>query len=759
MEVSMNAFPKLLGAFLAPYGLMLRLPLGDRPRFEPRTQLRYVDVALALREATDPATRLKLLLEKTEIESTARRFDEALNCLEAASALAEPLGEALRVKVVYLRGKIFYRAARYDEAVAAFEKVVRASPDEDVDARRALLQLGRVRLNQGRFAEARSDLRRGLQGGGHSRQNTLGGLYDLVFALVGEAMLDEADAALVEAEQQIDPRDGADSARVAYYKGWLAFTRRRLPDAVAQMEHASREFSLHHDQDAHACAELGLARMELAMTDLGACADRCERARALPDLRPDEVICLSLLRGLALFVAGKFGEAAAEYRRAERHAASTGSTGLRCRALEWQAELDTFQGEPERALEALAVSRELRRDVGDALGEAIALSIMGNAHRVAERFAHAAACYADARTIADRIGNRIELGRVASEEMRLAIAAGDFKLAEERGHDALHLYEALGKRGRRSLVVHQLAALAALRDDFDGAERLYDEAIAHLGDAPDRIMLAEILESRADARADRGALDEALADLTRAEALASSAGSIYLVQTARTHAEELRQRHAAQSVLSRYLEPKIASRILARGPRRLAENIQQEATILFSDIRGYTTLTERLGAQEVVAFLNEHFTAMTEEIVAHGGSIDKFIGDAVMAVFGDPGKPAPDDALRSVRAAIAMVQRRDVLNEERVRRGLDPILIGVGIESGPIVMGNIGSPRRLTFTVVGDAVNSASRLEGLTKTMGCPILIGSSTYSRLDGSIATRSLGEVEVKGRAGKIAVYAVPA
>src|SRR5262249_39168997 len=135
-----------------------------------------------------------------------------------------------------------------------------------------------------------------------------------------------------------------------------------------------REFSLHHDRDAQACAELGLARMALAMTDLGACADRCERARALPDLRPDEVICLSLLRGLALFIAGKFGEAQAEYRRAERHAASTGSTGLRCRALEWQAELDTFQGEPERALAALAVSRELRRGVGDALGEAIALS-------------------------------------------------------------------------------------------------------------------------------------------------------------------------------------------------------------------------------------------------------------------------------------------------------------------------------------------------------------------------------------------------
>jgi adenylate cyclase len=103
------------------------------------------------------------------------------------------------------------------------------------------------------------------------------------------------------------------------------------------------------------------------------------------------------------------------------------------------------------------------------------------------------------------------------------------------------------------------------------------------------------------------------------------------------------------------------------------------------------------------------------------------------------------------------MQRRSALNEERKRRGLDPIHIGVGIESGPIVMGNIGSPRRLSFTVVGDAVNSASRLEGLTKTMGYPILIGGATWARLEGSIATRSLGEVEVKGRAGKIAVYAV--
>jgi adenylate cyclase len=239
--------------------------------------------------------------------------------------------------------------------------------------------------------------------------------------------------------------------------------------------------------------------------------------------------------------------------------------------------------------------------------------------------------------------------------------------------------------------------------------------------------------------------------------MAEAAGAKFLEETLRRRSEAMRERHAAQALLGRYMEPKIAARLLASGPRRLAGNIAQDATILFSDIRGFTTLTERLGAQEVVAFLNEHFTAMTEEIVAEGGTIDKFIGDAVMAVFGDPGRPRPDDAQRAVRAAIGMTRKRRALDEERATRGQPPIKIGVGIDTGPIVMGSIGSARRLSFTVIGDAVNIAARLETLTKSMDVDILISGTTFSRLDGTIETKELGSVEVKGRVGKVEIRSV--
>jgi adenylate cyclase len=123
-----------------------------------------------------------------------------------------------------------------------------------------------------------------------------------------------------------------------------------------------------------------------------------------------------------------------------------------------------------------------------------------------------------------------------------------------------------------------------------------------------------------------------------------------------------------------------------------------------------------------------------------------------MAVFGDPGRPRPDDAQRAVRAAIGMIRKRRAHDLDRAARGLPPIKIGVGIDSGPIVMGSIGSARRLSFTVIGDAVNIASRLETLTKSMDVDILISGSTFARLDGTFATKELGTVEVKGRVGKV-------
>ena len=155
--------------------------------------------------------------------------------------------------------------------------------------------------------------------------------------------------------------------------------------------------------------------------------------------------------------------------------------------------------------------------------------------------------------------------------------------------------------------------------------------------------------------------------------------------------------------------------------------------------------------------LNEHFEAMSEEVTRFGGVIDKFIGDAIMVVFGDPGRPRDDDAARAVQAAQAMVERRNAMNVNREAAGLPPIKIGVGIHVGPVVMGHIGSRRRVAYTVIGDAVNLASRLEAATKEYKRPILI-SEDVARAAGDLRlAEPIGEIPIRGRAAPVRVFAV--
>ncbi|MBI3271326.1 MAG: adenylate/guanylate cyclase domain-containing protein [Planctomycetes bacterium] len=749
----------MLSHLFHPYGLLMRVPVAERPRFGPREQLRYVDVVLALREATTSAHRLPLLLEKTSLELVAGRAEEALACLDQADVAARELGGERGLEVRYLRGKALYRSSSFDAAVAEFRAVATGAGSGGMLSRRAFLQLGRVQLHQGRFAQAIADLRAGLEGEGHTRHNAVGGWFDLVFALLHESLLEEADAALRSVAALADLNDPADGARLTYYRGWVSWQRRHASEAAALLEQASRDFAQMEEHDAFACAELALARLEIDAPELKACADRCERARALPLTRPDVAIALSLLRGLALLLAGRLSECEGEYRRAERQAERAGRADLRCRALEWSAHLHALRDESERAIAALTQALELHRKVGNPLGEAIALGTLARAHRLAGRVPEAAAAIREARALVERIGNRQELARLELEETQAAIDRGDLAAADAHGREALRLYELLGKGTLRSLALRHLAEVAALRDDFEEAERIYARSIERLGERPSRILLAETLASRAQSRADAERLEDALRDLADARALAEAAGSALLAEELRGQAEELRERHAAQAVLSRYMEPRIAARLLARGPRRLAGNVQQDVTLLFSDIRGYTTLTERLGPHETVAFLNEHFTAMTEEIALQGGTIDKFIGDAVMAVFGDPGRPRPDDPERAVRAALGMSRRRRELNEQRAALGMEPIRIGIGIDTGPVVMGNIGSPRRQAFTVIGDAVNVAARLEALTKELKTEILLSGAVSGRIGHVLRTRPLGSFDLKGRVGKVDVFTVEA
>jgi len=219
--------------------------------------------------------------------------------------------------------------------------------------------------------------------------------------------------------------------------------------------------------------------------------------------------------------------------------------------------------------------------------------------------------------------------------------------------------------------------------------------------------------------------------------------------------ENISNEKRMKSTMARYMDPGLADRLLAEGAEALGGQ-SVEATVLFSDIRSFTTLTEELGAQGTVALLNEYFTLMVNCITAEGGMLDKFIGDAIMAEFGIP-IPRGDDTDRALRAAIAMITELRALNSRRQARGQKPILMGIGLNTDTIVSGNIGSPKRMDYTVIGDGVNLASRLESACKEYSAQILISEFTYRKMKGTYRTREIDKVIVKGKTEPIGVYEV--
>ncbi|MSP91440.1 MAG: tetratricopeptide repeat protein [Myxococcales bacterium] len=747
----------MFSRYFQPYGIKRRLPVADRVWLDEPRQLRYVEIAVRLGAVLARAERIALLVEKAGIDMGAGRTDSAMAALDEARAAAEtPQG---RREIDYQRGRACLRARRNGDAEVLFRQTLAGTQLPDDLGRRALLQLGRTHISQGRYSDAIASLRQGLEGGGHTRQNHVGGHYDLVYALVHEGLNSEADAVLDAAESALDTSETLAHARLAYYRAWVAFARRDIDAAGTLVDDARREFVVHREFESVGCADLLRACIDFERADLTAAAWRCDAMlQSTAVLRADLLLAVLLLHGLTLFVIGRFAEAKAEYRRAARLGETQELPLLQARALEWLGDAHGFCGEWEHARTALAQCMAVRRSVGDRLGEAMALASLGNVERQTGGMAAAAAYYDEARTLATAIGSRWEVARIDGEQMEACFLAGDTRGAERYAAEAMAAYEALGDSLRLARVVKHMGQIAAVRDDFDIAEDCFQRAIDLVNFDANRIVRAELLDSRAESRADAGRVDDALRDLAAAQALAEPTGSVHLLNHISAHAAQIRERHAAQNVLNRYMEPKIVSRLLARGPRRLAENVEQDATILFSDIRGFTHLTESLGPHEVVALLNEHFEAMTDEIVQRGGTIDKFIGDAVMAVFGDPGRPRDDDAQRAVQAAVAMVRRRTRLNLTRKVVGLAWIDIGVGVNTGTVVMGNIGSARRMNYTVIGDAVNVAARLEALTKVHGHPVLISAETRGRLTHDWRTIPLGHIEVKGRAGKVDMYAVP-
>jgi adenylate cyclase len=203
------------------------------------------------------------------------------------------------------------------------------------------------------------------------------------------------------------------------------------------------------------------------------------------------------------------------------------------------------------------------------------------------------------------------------------------------------------------------------------------------------------------------------------------------------------------------MDPGLADQILGGGEEILGGK-STPATVLFSDIRGFTALTEELGPQGTVSLLNEYFTIMVDCIRQEGGMLDKFIGDAIMAAFGVP-IPHDDDEDRAVRTAIGMIRALQLWNCRRIANGKRPVGMGIGLNTDTVVSGNIGSPKRMDYTLIGDGVNLASRLEGLCKQYHASILISENTFRRLKGTYRIREVDRVQVKGKTRSVGVYEV--
>lgn len=208
-----------------------------------------------------------------------------------------------------------------------------------------------------------------------------------------------------------------------------------------------------------------------------------------------------------------------------------------------------------------------------------------------------------------------------------------------------------------------------------------------------------------------------------------------------------------KSTMYRYMTQELAEELLKLDDAKLGGD-RKEVTILFSDIRGYTTLTENMEAEQVVGMLNEYFESMVEAVFKHKGTLDKYIGDAIMAVFGSP-LPLAEHARMAVETSLEMRHRLQELNQRREAANESKIKIGIGINSDIVISGNIGSSKRMEFTAIGDGVNLGSRLESVSKQYGCDIIISDNTYKFCQDNIWARELDFIRVKGRNEPVSIY----
>ncbi len=209
-----------------------------------------------------------------------------------------------------------------------------------------------------------------------------------------------------------------------------------------------------------------------------------------------------------------------------------------------------------------------------------------------------------------------------------------------------------------------------------------------------------------------------------------------------------RERRRLRASFDGLVSPAVLEEMIAGRLTPDLAGVRRDICVLFSDIRSFTTLSETMAPEDVTALLNDYFGRMTRAIHAEGGTLDKFIGDGIMAFFGAP-HPSPRPCADAFAAARAMLATLDDFNRERARHGAPPLAIGIGLHYGPAVIGYIGSRERNEYSAIGDTVNAASRIEGLTKDAGFPLLLSATVVARLDDSAGLTAIGPMAVKGRA----------
>lgn len=229
---------------------------------------------------------------------------------------------------------------------------------------------------------------------------------------------------------------------------------------------------------------------------------------------------------------------------------------------------------------------------------------------------------------------------------------------------------------------------------------------------------------------------------------------VYSVVTVVGYFTEGIEKKKIKNIFKRYVTSDVVDEIIEHSDKIFLGGKMIPVTILFSDIRGFTGLTEKLNPEDVVKMLNEYLGEMTDVILEYKGTIDKFIGDAILAVFSVP-LPKDDDTVRAVKVAINMRSRLEILNKKWKEIGKETLNIGIGLDYGEVIAGNIGSKDRMEYTIIGDAVNTASRLQSLTKELHKDIIISDRVYERVKELIYAEPIGEYPLRGKSEPVFIY----